>query len=232
MIIGLLGDVHGNDLALEVVLRSAKLASVEKLLITGDLVGYYFAPHRVLELLKPWDVCIVRGNHEDMLKAVLDDRSLMPAIEHRYGSGLRVALETLSESQVDFLCSLPRIRELTLGSRRIFLCHGTPWDTDQYVYPDAQAELLSRCALPEFDFVVMGHTHYPMTRIVGKTTLVNPGSVGQPRHRHPGACWAMLDTETGDVEMRSENYDIQRVISEAQARHPGMPYLAEILCRT
>lgn len=232
MIVGLLGDVHGNDLALEVVLRAAQRMNVEKLLITGDLVGYYFAPQRVLELLSALDVFVVRGNHEDMLQAARIDPSLMSAHERQYGSGLRVAMEVLSETQLDLLASLPRTLDLVLGSRRILLCHGAPWDTDQYVYPDASEALLSRCALPGFDFVVMGHTHYPMIKKIGETTLVNPGSVGQPRHRHPGACWATLDTEMGDVELRNESYDVQLLVAEAQRRHPEMPYLAEVLSRT
>jgi len=65
--LGLLGDVHGNDNSLAAVLRAASKAKVDKLLVTGDLVGYYFSPREVLNLLSGWDCYIVSGNHEVML---------------------------------------------------------------------------------------------------------------------------------------------------------------------
>lgn len=231
MIVGLLGDVHGNDLALEAVLHSAKQRGVEKLLITGDLVGYYFAPQRVLELLGGWDVAIVRGNHEDMLQSARIDPSLMAAYEKQYGSGLRMAMQVLSSDQLDFLASLPRTCELVLDARRILLCHGSPWDTDQYVYPDASKSLLSKCALPGFDFIVMGHTHYPAVKQIGDTILINPGSVGQPRNRKPGAQWALIDTRSGEMDLRSEKYKRAGLIADARKRHPEIPYLAKVLER-
>ena len=67
MKIGLLGDIHGNRYALDAVLTSARLFGIERLLITGDLIGYYFWPREVLELLTPWNFTAVYGNHESML---------------------------------------------------------------------------------------------------------------------------------------------------------------------
>lgn len=231
MIVGLLGDTHGNALALEAVLAAASKAAVEELVFTGDFVGYYFSPRRVLELLSDWKVHCVRGNHEDMLQEARINQAVLPGLEARYGSGLRIALEELDPAQLDWLINLPRVKEVVFDSCRILLCHGSPWDTDQYIYPDANADLLMRCALPEFDFVIMGHTHYPMIKKVARTTLINPGSVGQPRHRVPGACWAVLDTQTREINFRNETYAIQTVIDEAKDRHPEIPYLAQVLGR-
>ena len=56
-----MGDIHGNQLALQAVLEAAAAAKVDRLLVTGDLVGYYFAPSQVLELLTSWICDVVRG---------------------------------------------------------------------------------------------------------------------------------------------------------------------------
>lgn len=232
MRIGLLGDIHGNDRALHVVLEAATAANVDRLLVTGDLVGYYFAPLQVLDLLSEWDRDVVRGNHEVMLAAARSDAAYLAKVDARYGSGVRIALEQLNSKQLDELCALPHPLELELDGVRILLCHGAPWDLDQYIYPDAEHSLIARCASASHDLVVMGHTHYPMLREIGKTVLVNPGSVGQPRNRRPGACWGLYDTGDRTIELHCERYDSSNLVRECRLRHPELPYLSEVLLRT
>lgn len=231
MKLGLLGDIHGNAPALEVVLTAAATSGVEQLLLTGDLVGYYFYPLRVMELLHSWDRHVVRGNHEDMLNVARTDPVFLAQVDKRYGTGLRVAIEQLDAHQLDELCALPHPLDLNIDGCRVLLCHGAPWDIDQYVYPDAGPEQLERCALPELDLVVMGHTHYPMTHQIGKTLVVNPGSVGQPRNREPGASWAIFDTVSRNLEFHIEHYDTEAIVKECEQRHPELPYLSEVLLR-
>ncbi len=232
MKLALLGDIHGNHLALQAVLSAASLSGVEKLLITGDLVGYYYMPLEVLNLLRSWDRHVVRGNHEDMLNSARTDPAFLAQMGVRYGTGLRTALEQLSEKQIDELCCLPHPLELMIDGCKVLLCHGAPWDVDQYVYPDAAPEMLERCAKQDFDLVVMGHTHYPMQNMIGKTLVVNPGSVGQPRNRQPGAHWALFDTDTRNLEFHNEQYDSSQLVRECQQRNPELPYLSNVLKRS
>ncbi len=232
MKVGLLGDIHGNYLALEAVLNAAKECDVTRFLVTGDLIGYYFWPGKVLELLSSVECTIVKGNHEGMLTSVVENPYLLPPIEKKYGSGLRVVLEQLNNEQVMELIRLPETQNVNINSCDILLCHGSPWDTDQYIYPDASEALLKKCTSFGVNIIIMGHTHYPLYRKIGTTFLINPGSVGQPRNKQPGASWAILDTETKNVTFRNENYPIQSVVDEASHREPMLPYLAEVLVRT
>jgi putative phosphoesterase len=232
MKLGLLGDIHGNALALESVLKSAAKLGVQKLLVTGDLVGYYFQPRKVMELLASWNSVTVRGNHENMLASAIESPELLAEIEKKYGAGLSTALEQLNKDQVMKLTQLPETQKLNIDSCHILLCHGSPWDTDQYIYPDASEQLLKECTSFGMDIIIMGHTHYPMYQKIGTTLLINPGSVGQPRNKRPGASWALLDTKTKNVTFRNESYPIQLVAEEASRREPMLPYLAEVLVRT
>lgn len=232
MKLALLGDIHGNHLALQAVLAAASSSGVEKLLITGDLVGYYYAPFKVMEMLQSWDRKMVRGNHEDMLNNVRSDSAFLAQFGARYGTGLRTAIEQLDTQQLDELCSLPHPLEMIIAGCKILLCHGAPWDVNQYVYPDAAPKMLKRCAKQDFDLVVMGHTHYPMQHKIGKTLVVNPGSVGQPRNHHPGAHWALFDTVSRSLEFHQESYDFSMLVGECRRRHPELPYLASVLKRS
>jgi putative phosphoesterase len=232
MKLALMGDIHGNIQALRTVLDAVTRENIEKLLITGDLVGYYFSPLEVVELLGEWDVEIVRGNHEEMLKTALKDPNYLLSVDARYGTGLRVAFEQLSSEQIERLCELDHPLHLSFDGVKILLCHGSPWDFDQYIYPNAEKALLTKCAISEYDLVVMGHTHYPMQLMIGSTLIVNPGSVGQPRNRYPGAHWAIFDTVSRSIEFRCESYDMTHLIRECRERNPNLPYLANVLERT
>ena len=228
----MLGDIHGNAQALKNVLVAAGKQQVEALLISGDLVGYYFRPLEVLKLLEPWSKYLVRGNHEDMLSVARSNPSFLTKVNARYGSGLHAAIEQLSGLQLDELCALPHPTKIEIEKYKILLCHGSPWSTEEYIYPDSDKNLLKRCSNTGFDVIVHGHTHYPAKHVVGKTLLVNPGSVGQPRNRQPGAHWAIFDAKTGNVQFRCEVYDPTQIMKECAEKNPELPYLAEMLIRT
>jgi len=161
MRLALIGDIHGNSAALRAVLDRAASENVDILLVTGDLVGYYFDPRGALGLLAPWRKYMVRGNHEDMLASARRDPGQLPRIQTQYGSGLRIALETLSAEELDALSALPHPLDLNLDGMHILLCHGAPWDNDCYVYPDADADLMRQYAaqqqapVPQVDYSTM-----------------------------------------------------------------------------
>ena len=231
MKIGLLGDVHGNHYALEAVLSAASRSKVEVLLLTGDLVGYYYSPSAVLDMLRSWKYYLVRGNHEDMLKMSRYDENFLSKVDAKYGMGLRLAIEQLTNKQLDELCNLPHPLDIEVDGCKILLCHGAPWNNNQYIYPDAPKNLLKRCAQQEYDLIVLGHSHYPMSHRIGKTLVVNPGSVGQPRNGEPGAHWAIFDTASNCLDFYSAEYDYSALINECKQRNPELPYLVDVLKR-
>lgn len=140
MKVGLLADVHGNAAALSAVLEAAALSNVERLLVAGDLVGYYDQPAAVIELLEPWPWAAVRGNHEELLRSRLSDGRWEDE-RRRHGSGLRAA-SRLPEPIRERLLGLPHPLLTEIDGARVLLCHGTPWDVAEYVYPwECQADL-------------------------------------------------------------------------------------------
>jgi putative phosphoesterase len=173
----------------------------------------------------------VRGNHEDLLARLMREPSNAADLHRRYGSALAQAASGLSPQHLAYLERLPVRKEITIEGRRILLCHGSPWDPDLYVYPDAAPETFERCAASGADIVVMGHTHYQLMKASGSTTIVNPGSVGQPRDRQPGAAWALLDTDTGSCRAFTEPYDSRSIEAQARVTDPHLPYLWEVLNR-
>jgi putative phosphoesterase len=229
--IGLLADIHANLPALQAVLDRAEQLSIERLYILGDTVGYYYWPAECFELIEQWPHIMIGGNHEGMLLEINETPERLTEITRMYGHGLQIAAADLTASQLRFCMELPPVLHVEMGDRRIVLCHGTPWARDAYIYPDAGATERENMALEGASYVFFGHTHYPTSWRIDNTFIHNPGSVGQPRNRVPGAHWAILDTASGRIEPQREDYDITEIVGYCRRRDPELPYLANVLNR-
>ena len=230
MRVGLIAAVHGNAHALDAVLGAMRHAGVDAMLCAGDLVGYYYEPGRCLDLLDAYPLtAAVRGNHEDMLATRLCSPDTAASQIARFGHGLEIAATELSSARQQWLTTLPVTTRVTIGGTSVLLCHGSPWSTDEYVYPEDPIEKLERCAEAGDPFVILGHTHCPGAWRVGDTWIVNPGSVGQPRRGTGGAEWALLDLSTGAVRHHAVPYDTSPVVARARATDSHFPFLWQVL---
>ena len=231
MKVALLADIHANDIALDAAYRDLDRIGVDRILVAGDLIGYYYAPAAVVRRLRddPRVTCI-RGNHEDMLRDVLTDDDAATAYHARYGSGLAACIEQLDTESLDWLAALPVSHETEIAGVSFHMSHGGLGLTDIYLYPTAPPDVLaahySRC-----DYTVFGHTHYPFQHQRGEQALINPGSVGQARDRSRGASYAIVDLANRAVQPRRIAFDAEPIIRAARERDPHRPYLHEVLER-
>ena len=232
MLIAILSDIHANDLALEAVLMEAEKKQVERYFILGDLIGYYFWPKEVLELLKSKDCTYIRGNHENLLNEYIEgDSKIKNKLKSKYGEGFDYCIEKLDEESITFLNKLPTAEDVNIDNYVILLAHGSPLDTNEYIYPDAPLEILKRHDSREFDFIFLGHTHYPMNYEGTYTRIINPGSVGQSRVRGGVADWGILETSTGEYIQMHTPYDKKKLQNKITELGTKNKYLIEILQR-
>ena len=101
--------MHGNADALRAVLFELNKNKVDQVLTTGDLIGYYFSPREVVDLLKNETAIFVKGNHEKMLERSRYNKEELALIESKYGCGIRLALETFSEEQLNWIINSPTV---------------------------------------------------------------------------------------------------------------------------
>ncbi len=206
MLVGVLSDIHANEIALEAVLDD--MPDVERLVCAGDVVGYNPWPAECVDALRERGVPTVMGNH---------DRAVARGTGFRFNgmaeAGVEHAERELSAGQLEWLRSLPDERMVD----NVKLVHGHPEDPDRYTYPrEFGPELLG-----EEDVLVLGHTHVQGHETYDEGVVLNPGSVGQPRDGNPKAAYAVLDTETLDVEERRVAYDIDAVVEKVSEK--GLP---------
>ena len=232
MRVGIISDVHANYPALSSILNAADHEGIEKWLVLGDLVGYYYWASDCVEVLRGLDIECIGGNHDRLVLSVAKGESNADVLRKKYGSGHQIAMDQLDSTQLSWLAGLPDTLDVSIFGCSVHLCHGAPWNPVEYVYPDAPEKVWKAFGNVESDVVLYGHSHYANARFVGKTLVLNPGSVGQPRDRKGGAQWAVWDPESNWFELRRESYDVNIVQNLCQLYDPHLAYLSEVLvCR-
>jgi predicted phosphodiesterase len=122
---------------------------------------------------------------------------------------------------------------LEVAGTTFHLAHASPTGDlyDYHIIPDASDEALTEAIEGiEADFILLGHTHLPMLRTIGKTTIINPGSIGQPRHGDSRASYAIW--EDGETNFYRGIYDVDQTIAlleQAPLPSPVISQLSTIL---
>jgi diadenosine tetraphosphatase ApaH/serine/threonine PP2A family protein phosphatase len=234
MKIAVLSDVHANLAALQAVLADIDAVAPDAVIWhTGDIVGYNAEPNEVVALLRERGAAGVMGNHD---AAVLGELDVKWTATH------------ITPENATWLHALPKISEMGAAT----LVHGSPREPlGEYVI-DAEGARENLLALST-PVLFHGHTHVPaywalrggqssLIDIDGRAqpllspSLINVGSVGQPRDGDVRASWVLWDRSDdgsaigalGTVQWRRVAYDVAR--TQALVRAAGLPeFLAERL---
>ena len=208
MRIGVISDPHGNVLGLRAVLDALSAADAQQTVCAGDIVGYYPYVNETIDLLRARNVLCIAGNHDRYLRG---DFATTPERWKAYQ--LDYVASVITAANRDWLEALPVSVELELDGATVLVCHGSPWSTEEYVYPERFN--FERFLDVSADVVFLGHTHIPFAKRVTspqrEVLVVNPGSCGQPRDYNPAAAYAVFDTATRIVEFGRATYDVDAV---------------------
>lgn len=214
-----ISDIHANLTALDAVLTDA--GEFDAAWCLGDLVGYGPDPNECIAKVRalPNLRCII-GNHDAAALDQIDTKTFN--LEAR--QALEWTQKTLTETSVSFLSSLQQKIEIN----NVTLTHGSPrhpvWE---YLMDSQTAALNFEYFSTPYCFV--GHTHLPVvyTReekklvvykptpnnkiTLSPRTIINPGSVGQPRDHDPRAAYVIYNPEENTWDYRRLTYDIPAV---------------------
>ncbi len=206
MRVAVFNDIHGNLPALEAVLADVHAAAVDRVVVGGDVFPGPMA-HQVLARLValPVPVDFIYGNCEVALLEQID-RKALSKMPDSYRPIMQWHADHLDDRQREFVRSWPMTMRLTvppLGD--VLFCHATPRDWNEcFVRTTAEEKLRSIFEAAGAAVVVCGHTHMPFDRTVGRTRVVNTGSIGMP-FGPPGADWLLLGP---GVDLRHTAYDL------------------------
>ena len=212
MRVAALYDIHGNLPALEAVLEEVRAARVDRMVVGGDVVCGPMT-RGVLDCLLGLDIPIdfIAGNAEVAVVSEITGRNT------GFPEQIRTVLLWEAEQLREFrslLESWPKTIRMGTAAGDVLFCHATPRDENEiFTRSTPEAAVLSAFAQVEAPLVVCGHTHMQFDRTIGRTRVVNAGSVGMP-FGEPGAYWLLLGA---DVALRRTEYDLARAADRIRA---------------
>ena len=229
--IAVLSDVHANLHALEAVLAEVDAEEFEAVWCLGDVVGYGPRPNECVEKVRARAAVCLAGNHDLVVTGRISSLTFA-------GDAAAAAAWTRTVLDETAQLFLERL-EPSAVAQGAQLFHGSPrdpvWD---YVLSDAAARRTFE--LTTAPLILVGHSHVALhvsedgpglrggqsvagtvVDLAGERTLLNPGSVGQPRDGDPRAAWLAIDESAGRATFRRTEYPVERTQAEMQER--GLP---------
>jgi len=221
-------DIHGNGPAFDAAFEKILSEKADINFFLGDFCGYFFNQKQIFEKLRSIPNLIgLRGNHDQLLLSIAaGEKDLLSEYTKKYGRSMELLLDQDIKEIIEWLRSAP---EFYLNKElNCYACHGSPENhLEGYIYPDTDIALFER--YPQTLFLI-GHTHYPMVRKLGEKMIVNPGSIGQPRHGGD-ATYAVIDMDGFDVEFKEIVYDKTKLADEIKRLDGHNTYLKNIIHR-
>lgn len=243
MRVAILSDIHGNLEAFEAVVADITSRAVDRIVCLGDMIGYGPDPEAVVSLVRAIGCSVILGNHES---ALISEGARRWMNFQARENNIRTE-QLLSGESREYCRNLPR--SLTLAGA--LFVHGFPPDS-VFVYLSHQSDrrIAELFASSPVSLFVLGHTHelqlvraeaggivrLPLDKGIvrispAEKTIVNAGSVGQPRDRDKSAKYLIWDQSAQELDVRFIPYDCEATVRKI--RLLGFPdAYAERLCRS
>ncbi len=222
MVLAALYDIHGNLPALQAVLAEIHREPVDHILIGGDVLPGPM-PIECLDLLTqaeiPTHVILGNGDREVLAHMRGIETDWYRNARQEWRDPIDWTAQQLRPEHETLLTSWPATVTLPIdGVGDILFCHATPRnDTDIFTRLTSEERLAPVFASVEERTVICGHTHIQFDRMVGRTRVINAGSVGMPFGR-TGADWLLLGPH---IHLRHTDYDLPSAAE--RIRHTSYP---------
>jgi len=237
MKIVVISDIHGNQEALNRVLGYIdKLEGKKRVVCLGDIVGYGPNPAECFKIVESLTDKICLGNHE---YAIMDEDFDYQMVKYAR-KAIRWTRGILGEEIREAISRLP----FQIEEDNVLYVHASPDDPMQWKYITNARNAYSSLIEMKHSLCFVGHSHIPgiyaYNELQGDSnkatlsrdgkTIVNVGSVGQPRDGSPMLSFAVFDDDNWVVEIVRLKYNYQKTMAEINKVNLPL-FLAERLAR-
>ncbi|MBN2713179.1 MAG: metallophosphoesterase family protein [Planctomycetes bacterium] len=215
---GIFGDIHGNLEALDVCVGKMKELGVDHYLCMGDIVGYGANPEECVQIVRDLNAITISGNHDHAVIGCLDI-----AYFNQYARQAAIwTREHLSDTSKDWL----RTRSFVEHMDKFVIVHGSLQAPELFNYVQTVKDAELNFRIMDKNLMFLGHSHQPlaffntdpMTYTLDNVipldedvkSIVNVGSVGQPRDEDPRSSFCVYDDEANEAVIYRMEYDIEK----------------------
>lgn len=207
---GIFGDVHGHLAAMEQALALLEAEGAETFLCTGDLIGFLGDSSACVRLAQKRCRAVVAGNHEH----VTTDATPTDAMSRVRRAYYMAYASRLTPDQLRWTRNLPLVARYEGFS----VTHGSMDQPGAFNYVLTPQDVDACFTQMDLPLVFIGHTHIPfvfldtrpmtikwpdstpeLTLDPACKTIVNVGSVGEPRTKGAPSCCVLYDSEAHRV---------------------------------
>lgn len=220
---GIYSDIHANLEALQAVFARLEQEKVDQYICLGDIVGYGANPKECIQMVLEKKSLVIAGNHDYAVAGKLN----LEFFNHFAREAAIWTRKQLNNEEKQFLANLDLVQVV---QDVLTIVHGTLNFPEMFDYIQTSYDAHLSLELLETPVCFFGHSHVPVTFLQGPTvsfsmeeeitieknrkTLINVGSVGQPRDENPMASCAVYDSELGNVTIHRVEYDIEGAIEK------------------
>ena len=219
------GGVYSNHLALRAVLADVARRGDPHVWCLGDLGGFGPCPDRSIERLRASGVLTLRGNYDDSIGHDRADCACGYTDPRDNAFAQRsydYTVERTSAEHKAWMRDLPEQHRLTLGGRRVLLCHGSPRQMNEFLWESACSDAFLEwlCDTHAAELIVCGHSGLPWHRALPSgRDVVNVGAIGRPANDGATAVAYAGITFGGriGVDFRRLDYPFETLAREMEA---------------
>jgi putative phosphoesterase len=201
-------DIHANLPALEAVVEDIRQATVDQIVVGGDVLPGPM-PNETIECLLSLDIPVqfILGNGDRVVLAQMRGAE-SSEVPEQFREVVRWVAQQLDPEHERLLAGWPKTCRVEIrGLGEVLFCHATPRnDTEIFTRLTSEDRLLPIFEGLNVPVVVCGHTHMQFDRTIGGIRVLNAGSAGMP-FGEPGAYWLLFGP---DIQLRHTTYDLAK----------------------
>ncbi|MFQ5641258.1 MAG: metallophosphoesterase family protein [bacterium] len=235
--IAVFGGVYNNYLALEAVVEDARRKGADAFFCLGDLGAFGPHPDKVFPILLENGIQVVQGNYDHSIGNDLKDcqcgytdpeDNTFAQISYDY---------TFSRTSRDFKKwqkHLPREIRVTFGGKRILMCHGSPRQTNEFLWESTTPNHFLEKQFKEHhaDIILATHTGLHWKReLRNGNFFANVGVIGRPENDGSQNVWYAIlsQNHTVNIEFIKLEYDYIRLAAEMREEKIPQKFVETIL---
>lgn len=229
---GIFSDIHSNLEALQAVLAKLETENVSRYICLGDIVGYGANPRECLRLVLERESLIVAGNHDYATAQKLS----IDFFSQYAKDAVTWTRQQLTKEEQRFLSNLDLVQHI---DNRLTIVHASLNFPELFDYIQTSYDAYISLEMLDTPVCFFGHSHVPVSFFQRQTisfsmeneiyidkrkkTLVNVGSVGQPRDENPHASCAVYDDDVNIVWLHRVPYDVNT--AKSKIIEAGLPHI-------